>query len=162
MHITIIGITTDPDEIYSLTESDLDEDNHARYYYDYWRTIDVEPADLVMDIGTMLMSIPEHPVETGKDDNGWYFSLDQETIDAYFHGMWTTFKKYLADLNNVTEADMKRYYLSGLAGMKSTFSDEYDSVFYSADEGWQTIQDFMRAAEPGKKYYVCGALDAHY
>ena len=161
MHITIYGITTDIENISAFTREDLEEDIRASYYYDYWSTIDADPNDIASDIGTMLMSIPGHAVEIGEDNNGWYFSLDQETIDAFFHNVWENFCKARDKLNTVTEDQIKGYYPPGLWDIKSAISDEYGFMFYSWENGWQTSQDFMRSVEPGTRYYICGAVDAH-
>ena len=114
MHITIFGITSDTENIYRFDKTDLEEDSYADYHYDYWRDMDSDPADLASAIRSMLMCVPEHAAEVGKDDNGWYFCLDQETIDAFFHNVWENFSKALAKLNTVTEEQMKGYYPPGL------------------------------------------------
>ena len=158
MHITIYGIAEDTENMMPFVASDLDEDTHAIGHYDYWQDISTSNEELAQEISDWLT---DGRAVVDQDENGWYVQMDQESIDNYFHGIWQEFKKALALVNTATEKHMKAWKVPGLSRLDEVYNDEWESMFFSWEDGWITPQDFMRAAEPGKKYYICGAVDAH-
>lgn len=158
MHITIYGIAESTDNIDKIAADMLDDDSYAIGHYDYWQDISTSDEELAQEISDWLTG---GRAVVDQDENGWYVQLDQESIDDYFHRMWQQFKEALVWVNTATEKHMKAWDVPGLYRLRMTHDDTCGSMFFSWDEGWLTPQDFMRAAEPGKKYYICGAVDAH-
>lgn len=158
MHITIYGIAENTDNIDKIAADMLDDDSYAIGHYDYWQDISTSDEELAQEISDWLTG---GRAVVDQDENGWYVQLDQESIDDYFHSIWQEFKKALVLLNTTTEEDMRAYSVPGLYRLSMAHDATDESMFFSWDDGWLTAQDFMRAAEPGKKYYICGAVDAH-
>ena len=162
MHITIFGITSDIDNIEDgLSSSIFDDDDYARYHYDYWTDIEQAPGSIALDFASMFGSVEDGSINVSQDDHGWYIQFTQKAIDQYFHEMFLDLWPHLCDLMKTTEPDMKRYDLMPLVRAKAAWSDEYGDMVFSWDDGWQTPQDFMRFVKPETKYYICGAVDAH-
>ena len=76
--------------------------------------------------------------------------------------MWKGFKAALYKLNGIKAKDMRSYYLSGFSEMESVLDDTWNAMVYSYDDGWLSPQDFMRGVKPRKRYYITGAVDAHW
>lgn len=161
MHITVYGLTADQENISEFSAIDLEEDTYAAYHYDYWQTVSEDKRILAEEIGELLSS-PTHNAKVGQDGNGWYVELDEETIDEYFQTIFTQFKAAVRELTGVTEPEMKSHLIYSLYKAQKAVSDDTGSMIYSWENGWQTPQDFMRCVEPGARYYICGAMDAHY
>ena len=161
MHVTVYGITTDAENIYEFSSCDLDEDSFAAGHYDYWKTVQ-EDKDVLAGELAEFFSCLDQEVTVGHDEHGVYITLEQDTINEYFRIMYIQFKEALKKLNAATEKDMQSYYIPGLSEMKYAVSNDWDGMIYSWENGWQNPQDFMRSVEPGTRYYICGAVDAHY
>lgn len=161
-HITIYGITEDG--VYAeggdgFVADDLYEDSYAGYHYDGLENIpgDQEAAEDLAE----LLSTGDHDVTVARDENWWYIMLDQETIDAYFVEMYKRFREKLKELNECRLEDMMDWYSSPLRHLNEIYRNENSFMTYSMENGWLTLEDFMRCAKPGRKYYICGAVDAH-
>ena len=160
-HYTIYGITTDTESIFSLTSTDFDDDNFARYRYDWWSDIDAGAGEIAEDLAAMLGGTDGEGITAAQDENGWYVTFTQEAIDRYFRDMHLLFWNHVCDLMKITEPEMlKAHWIRSLWDAWHCYSDETGDMIFSWDDGWQSPQDFMRSAEPGTRYYICGAVDA--
>lgn len=160
MHITIYGITEDPENMDSLTESDIDEDTYAAYYYDYWHQIEKPLSTLAEWFAEEIGGKEHRGITIGEDDTGCYLQFTEEALNDYFHEMYVAFREAVKDLDQVKESQM-RSWIEPAYRLKAIMGDDFGTKVYDYYNGWLTVVDFMRYANAGKKYYVVGALDAH-
>lgn len=164
-HYTIYGITKDGTYAANgggFTDSELDEDSFAAYHYDSWNSIDWKRDEELITKLAKLLSTGHHVPTVGRDEDWWYIELDQETIDAYFKEMWEHFCEALKEVKMITAPDMKDWYQPALRNLNDVFSCDGCDMVYEMENGWMTPQEFMRYVKPGTRYYICGAVDAHY
>ena len=163
-HITIFGVTQDGTYAnggYGISPADLYEDGFAAYHYDGLQAIDwKDDGETIQELAGLLSTDDRRPT-VGRDEDWWYRTFDQETIDAYFQRMWEHFSLCLKDVEKMTAADMKDWYSRPLRHLNAVFSDDDGDMINDLYNGWMTPQAFMRHVKPGVKYYICGALDAH-
>ena len=160
-HITIYGIT-DSEEFSHLEDTDFCDDTYAHDHYDGWRNREEDPKVLAEELSNLFSDSDRTRITVGEDAFGWYIEFTQEAIDLYFLSLYSAFRNHVCDLMKVMEPDMMKVgYIPALWGAEHVFSDDTGSMLFDWTNGWLTPQDFMRLVEPGVRYYITGAVDAH-
>ena len=163
-HITIYGITEDGTYANGgcgISPDDFYEDGFAAYHYDWLQAIDwKDDGETIQELAGLLSTDDRRPT-VGRDEDWWYLTFDQETINAFFRRVWERFISALKEVEKITADDMKNWYQLSLRHLDDAFSDEKGDMIHDIENGWMTPQEFMRHVKPGVKYYICGALDAH-
>lgn len=94
-----------------------------------------------------------------------FFIMDKTAADRYFEGRFKAFHKVAAALHTLTE---ERYIheqapIQGLIDeLRRTFCDPFRDYMLLGDSVEPiTMDEFIRTAEPGVRYYIGGVLDYH-
>lgn len=162
MHVAVFGIESNTDHIQEFNANSLDrEDGFVASHYDWWTNYKGTGSEIAEELVEAL-GLEPGDATIGLGKAGTYIVFKQSAINKYFQRMWKGFKAALDKLNGIKAEGMRSYYLSGFSEMESVLDDTWNAMVYSYDDGWLSPQDFMRGVKPRKRYYITGAVDAHW
>lgn len=156
MHSRIYQISTEP-----IDKVDYIEESH---YWDHWFTNSVADyvngdTDRVGDIKWLKDCYESRGVSFGTDDNGEYFIVTDKL--RYFTPKFEEFKNVLKEISKVAIDD----FISDAFGLPmyklESAYDEKFGFYIDWDDDLLTLDDFIRCAEVGTKYYIGATIDYH-
>lgn len=154
--------------IYQISKTPIDKCDYIEEdkYYDHWFTNSVADyvdgdTDRGDDIQWLKECYEEKGISFGTDDGGEYFIIEDKA--KYFTVNFESFQRALKELSESTFDD----FVSGksrvlLYRLKEAYNDKFG--FYVDEEkcGLETLDDFIRYAVIGVKYYIGATIDYHY
>ena len=157
MHSIIYQIGTKP-----IHKDDYIEESN---YYDHWFLYSV--ADYVNDdvdrtegIEWLKDCYEKDGLSFGTDENGEYFIVEDKV--KFFEPNFKRFQNALQGLSTVTLDD----FITGkcsyqLDDLKSAYDEKFGFYVDGEEFYLQTLNEFVRYAEIGTKYYIGATIDYH-
>lgn len=94
-----------------------------------------------------------------------FFIVDTMAADRYFAGRFKEFHKIAETLSTVTEEQYiheHSYVQAMIDGLQHAFCDPFRDYMLLGDTVEPiTLDEFIRTAEPGARYYIGGVLNYH-
>lgn len=94
--------------------------------------------------------------------DGETFIVDAQAADRYFEGRFAAFQKAISGLQQLNEAQFIHEHdrVQGLIfDLIETFTQKYgDYVLWNDDLEPTPLEEFLRKAEPGERYYIGAVL----
>ena len=157
MHSRIFQISTKP-----IHKYDYIEENR---YYDHWFLHSVadyvnENSDRIDDIDWLKSCYESDGLSFGTDEHGEYFIVEDKV--KFFEPNFQRFQNALQELTKTTLDD----FISGKCGyplytLKAAYDDKF-GFYVDGDETYlKTLNEFIREAEIGTKYYIGATIDYH-
>ena len=152
--------------IYELLQAPVPEDEWTRAW-EYHEHPDAFPiADTVEDAkdrGEVIERFGNWLKESRLGDlTGEVFKVDTQATDRYFEGRFAAFQKAMAALQQLNETqfihdhDLVQRLINDLA---ESFTQKYgDYVLWSDDMEPTPLEEFLRKAQPGTRYYIGAVL----
>lgn len=158
MHSRIFQVSREPID----KEDYIDESN----YYDHWFTNliadcvngDTDRGD---DVKWLKECYEKSGLSFGKDSGGEYFIIDDKA--KYFKPKFEEFCKALDELKKITLEDFSSnkcnmpVYL-----LKGAHNDKFGFYIDSDETSLRTLDEFVRYADIGIKYYIGVTIDYHW
>ena len=98
--------------------------------------------------------------------DGETFTIDARAADRYFAGRFAAFRQALTALQELNEAQFIHDHdqVQGLISqLGETFTTKYsDYILWGEDLSPTPMEEFLRKAESGVRYYIGAALDYKY
>jgi hypothetical protein len=156
--------------IFQVSNSPIGKDNYITPddFYEHWFTNSiadyVDTSNRTDDIEWLRKTLqPNNPnVEFGKDTQGKYFSFNADFKTLYFK---PKFESFMKAVNEAARSSLEEFASDSEMGMivfriKTMYDDKYSFYFYEDDE-FITMDEFIRYAREGQKYYIGGTIDYH-
>ena len=159
MHSRIFQITTEyvQKEEY-ISESDFWEHWFVGNIADYVSD-DVDRAEEILNLRQYFESMK---VAEFSEDNSFKLLTDGKV--KYFK---TEFKRFSESVKKAADVNLEEF-ASGakcedlVFNIKSSYCDKFGWYVSSEEFGTIPMDEFIRSAEPGKRYYIGGVLDYHW
>jgi hypothetical protein len=151
--------------LFQISDTPINEDSYT-LSEDYEGTMLDGVADYITDCDRddgiyWLKSSLENVADFSKNEHGEYFVLADEFKKAYFENKYKRFMENIEQLNLTTLDDFSTSKLDSIL-FKTKWEYDCEFGFWADYEGeTQTMDSFMRYAEPKKNYYIGAILDYH-
>ena len=161
MHSRIYQITTAP-----ITPEEYLTDND---FYEHWFIGSI--ADYVDDdinreyeLSCFRESLEESKVAVFSSDDS--FTILPDGKEAYFNGAYRSFMEVIKKATAVSLAEFSGTCDNDCASLtykiKSSFCEEFGPYVSSDEFDTIPLDEFIRDAVPGERYYIGGILDYHW
>lgn len=98
--------------------------------------------------------------------DGEAVTIDTQAADRYFEGRFAAFQKAVSDLQQLNEAQFVHEYdrvQNLIDALAETFAQKYgDYVLWGCDLAPTPMEEFLRKAEPGTRYFIGAVLTYKY
>lgn len=153
-----------PAEEWTCAES-IDCDNPFRAQTDYVE--DVLSGDRNTTIDVFLQSLYEKcgwRMKYSISEGDCWFCFDDEFNFAYFSKQYNQFVSAQTELSSITSFEnfVNGGVRSVIEALETAFNTMYDDCVMTDGENINTLDEFIRRARAGQKYYIGGVMAYHW
>lgn len=147
----LIEMAYDKESVGQLNANDFTDTKDGHKFAEWYENGDDQKC-----FGIFQVALSKYSVVFGDEDGIRYVSFTDGSKRAIFEDCY---KRFLKEVDNMT---FEKFSSGGIQACQRLVEDTYGDAVYLSNEGYAiTMDEFMRQAEPGERFYIGNILLMH-